>query len=196
MRNPSGNHKKGDSKDTFQTPPYALKPLLPYLSTDAWVWEPACGNCNLLRALTAHGYSHVAGTDIQLSPTQDYFLISGPGDIYEDWHVQITNPPYSRKRAWLQRAFALDKPFALLIQAWFEEWNCSLFHRYDVEILLPLQRINFETPQGYGSGAFFKTMWVTWQLGIGQQITYMDLDPEREEYEAQARAEGRRINIK
>src|SRR5574344_195369 len=37
------------SSDDFQTPPIALKPLLPYLKSDWRIWECACGNGNLVR---------------------------------------------------------------------------------------------------------------------------------------------------
>ena len=37
------------SPDDFQTPPYALDPLLPFLKRDWVVWECACGKGNLVR---------------------------------------------------------------------------------------------------------------------------------------------------
>ncbi len=37
------------------------------------------------------------------------------------------------------------------------------------------KRINFETPNGKGSGSWFATMWVTWKLNLPNQINFVKL---------------------
>ena len=46
----------------FQTPPIALKPLLPYLKRDWLVWECAEGKGNLTKTLIEEGYDVIGGT--------------------------------------------------------------------------------------------------------------------------------------
>lgn len=65
--------------------------------------QPLCklssgGGCNVVR-------SHI-------SEGQDFFSYEP-----EHWDVMISNPPFSKKDAVLQRAYELDKPFALLLPA-------------------------------------------------------------------------------
>jgi len=155
--------------DDFQTPPSAVKPLLPYLDKSWWIWECASGNNNITKFLLERGY-HVLATDIKQG--QDFL------DYYPDSHFDciITNPPYSLKDAFLKRCYLLGKPFALLLplttlegkrQRWLEE--------YGIEIILLDKRVNFETPSGNGSGSWFATAWFTNWLFIGKQLNYANI---------------------
>lgn len=157
---------KTNYQNDFQTPAEALKPLLPYLNR-AWViWECAEGKGNLTKALREEGYE-VIGTDI-LSGND--FLIWQP-DTYD---CIITNPPYSLKQKFLERAYSLHKPFAFLLPLTTFETakRQKLFARYGLEVILLDKRINFETPSGKGSGAWFAVAWFTNKLNIGKQLTF------------------------
>jgi len=57
--------KRRNYSDDFQTPEYAIEPLLPYLRKDWIIWECACGKGNLVRALERRGFK-VMGTDIRI----------------------------------------------------------------------------------------------------------------------------------
>ncbi|KKL14615.1 hypothetical protein LCGC14_2513860 [marine sediment metagenome] len=87
------------SSDDFQTPPHAINPLLPYLSTEWIIWECATGNGNLERALKAAGYS-CYGTDIIYG--QDFLATSVTARGYERDCI-VTNPPYSLKNEFLEQ---------------------------------------------------------------------------------------------
>ena len=121
---------KNISSDDFQTPAFALSPLLPYLDKNKVIWECASGNGNLANALKNLGYKVVA-TDI--SEGKD-FLSYAP-DYYD---IILTNPPYSLKNEFLARAYSLGKSFALLLPLTFLEtqFRQNLFKRYGIEILL------------------------------------------------------------
>ena len=41
-------NRQGSPND-FQTPPEAIKPLLPYLKKDWLIWECACGKGNIVK---------------------------------------------------------------------------------------------------------------------------------------------------
>jgi len=148
----------------FQTPPIALKPLMPYLS--GRIWECACGEGNLVRELKANGFEVIA-SDIK---TGKDFLTDLPN---VDFSCIVTNPPYSLKDQFLKRCYLLGKPFALLMPlTTLEGKRQQWLEKYGVEIILLDKRLNFETPSGSGTGSWFATAWFTNGLNIGKQISY------------------------
>ena len=129
-----------NGSDEFQTPPDALEPLLPYLRPVWTIWEPACGKGYLVEGLRQAGHE-VIGTD---QKTGNDFLTWQP----DDWHCIVTNPPFSLKNKFLQRAYSLGKPFAFLLPltALESRRRQQLFRDHGVKVLLFDKRINFETP--------------------------------------------------
>lgn len=160
--------RKG-AKDDFQTPPEALKPLLPYIKKSWKVWECAEGNGNLVKAFKKEGYD-VIGTDIL---TGKDFLTYEP----KDYDVIVTNPPYSTKFDFLERAYELGKPFAFLLPLTTLESKKrqQLFDKHGIEVILVDKRINFETPNGDGSSSWFATAWFTNGLNVGSELTFESL---------------------
>jgi len=165
-----------NSSDDFQTPPIALKPLIPYLKKDWTIWECACGKGNLVNEFTKLGFNVVC-TDI-LQSLHYNFLFYEP-DFYD---CIVTNPPYSKKQEFLERCYRIGKPFALLLPlTTFETYNRQkLFKRYGLEVILFDKRINFKTPSGQGSGSWFATAWFTNWLNIGQQLIFTKLNNEED----------------
>lgn len=155
--------------DDFQIPPEALNPLLPYLKKEWVIWECACSKGNLSNRLKILGYNVIA-TDILIG--QD-FLTYEP----ENYDCIVTNPPYSLKDQFLERAYFLGKPFAFLLPITTLEGKRrqALFVQNGLEIILFNKRINFETPNGHGSSSWFATAWFTNGLKIGRQISWADL---------------------
>lgn len=159
--------------DDFQTPPYALKPLLPYLKKEWTIWEPACGYGFLVDEFERLGYN-VIGSDLYAEPSVD-FLTAEP--LFE-WNCIVTNPPYSLKQQFLERCYQFEKPFALLLPLTTFETRKrqALFEKYGVEVILFDKRINFQTPSKQGSGSWFATAWFTWGLNIGKTLTFEILE--------------------
>lgn len=96
------------------------------------------------------------------------------------WAVQVTNPPYSSKYHWIERSYALDKPFALLMPletlgAWSAQRH---FRKHGVEVLLLNKRVNFYMPNMglSGSGANFPVAWFCWRV-LPAPIIYGDIVP-------------------
>lgn len=164
------------SPDDFQTPPYALDPLLPFLKRDWVVWECACGKGNLVRRLKEKGYS-VIGTDILSG--QDFL-----GFQPDEFDCIVTNPPYKTKNAFLERAYELRKPFAFLMPLTTLETKCrqSLMKEFGVEIILFDKRINFEIPNNAkNSSSWFATAWFTSGLNIGRQLSFANVGEKESE---------------
>ena len=158
--------KNGNSND-FQTPIGALKPLFPFLKKEWLIWECACGKGNLVKGLNEEGFL-TEGTDILMGHN---FLTWKP----EKFDCIITNPPFSLKDKFIERAYDLEKPFAFLLPlTTFEgKKRQALFQMYGLEVILFDKRINFETPSGRGGGSWFMTAWFTNGLNIGKQLTFV-----------------------
>lgn len=159
------------ASDDFQTPGIAIKPLLPFIPKDWLIWECASGRGNLVKEFRNYGYD-VLGTDINMNEIFD-FLTYEP----EDYDVIITNPPFSLKQQFLERAYYLRKPFAFLLPLTTFETakRQKLFKEFGVEVIFFDKRINFETPSGRGSSSWFATAWFTNGLNIGKELTFVEL---------------------
>jgi hypothetical protein len=97
--------------------------------------------------------------------------------VPEHYDCIITNPPFSIKQQFLERAYMLGKPFAFLLPLTTLETKKrqDLFRLYGLEIILLDRRINFFTPSGMVSSAWFATAWFTWGLNIGKQLSFEKL---------------------
>jgi len=143
--------------DDYQTPGYAIEPLIPFLKKDWIIWECACGKGNLVNAFKKRGFK-VIGTDILDGKD---FLKWQP----DKFDCIVTNPPYSLRYQFIKRAYELGKPWAMLMTlTTLEGKRQELFRKYGIELLLLDKRINFETPSGKGSGAWFPVAWFCWKL--------------------------------
>lgn len=161
--------KAASGRDDYQTPPYAVAPLLPYLRRDWRIWEPAQGKGYMVNALRSHGL-RVVGSDVK---TGVDFL----GRRLERFDAVVTNPPYSLKTEFVIRCYELRKPWALLLPLYaFDVKACrSLFRSQGVSVLIPDRRVNYETPHGRGSSADFLSCWFTWGLSLPSSLTFASL---------------------
>lgn len=163
---------KHGSPNDFQTPPQALAPLLPYLKPGWPIWECAAGKGNLVKELQRAGHTVIA-SDIL---TGQDFLTWRPEEPYA---CIITNPPYSLKQQFLERCYALERPFALLLPltTFDTRKRQALFEKHGVQLVFFDKRINFETPDGKGKGAWFMTAWFTWGLDLPKTLNFVRLLP-------------------
>lgn len=156
--------------DDFQTPPEALAPLLPYLHRDWVIWECAAGEGSLYCELLRQGYRATA-SDVIYDARQDFLSWSPP-----KYDCVVTNPPFSLKQEFLERVYALGKPFALLLPltALETKKRQDLFKRFGIEIILFDKRVNFSVPGGkQQTGSWFATAWFTNGLNIGRELTFV-----------------------
>ena len=164
---------KQGSPDDYQTPPQALRPLLPFLKKDWTIWEPAAGSGYLADKLEQLGFGVIA-TD-KFYDKEDVawdFLTDKP----PYWDCIITNPPFSKKQQFLQRCYELGTPFALLLPLTTFETakRQNLFKEHGLEVIFFDKRVNFETPNKIAnSSSWFATAWFTWGLNIGKELTFV-----------------------
>lgn len=85
--------------ELYQTPPWVLDVLASHISLEGLsVWEPACGEGQMVRAIEMHG-AHVTATDLHeygFDGQADAFDFLSPMPRTQEFYFDsiITNPPY------------------------------------------------------------------------------------------------------
>ena len=163
-----GYKKAKGRSDIFQTPRVAIEPIVQFIPQDYSIWEPACGNGNIVNFFIEKNYE-VLGTDLQMG--YDFF------ENEVDASCIITNPPYSIKDAWIKRCYELEKPFMLLLPITALEGikRQKLYKDNGIQLILFNRRINYQTPSGNGSGAFFSSAWFCSGFNLPEQLNFLEI---------------------
>ena len=169
-------------RDTFQTPNYATELLIPFIPKDIKnIWEPAAGENKIVHVLEEHGYS-VFASDIRdplncLHDANVNFLTQDFDIGILGLECIITNPPFSVKAEFIERAFEYGVPFAFLINADYSGQQIDWI-RKGCEKIIPTRRIDYITPTGRNgdtSASQFHSMWLTYGFGLGKTETFVEL---------------------
>jgi hypothetical protein len=168
MANEGGNKRpfpNSDPSDDYDTPGYAFDLLQPYLPKDITVFEGAWGRGVLAGHIERAGYRVIG------DPAWD-FLTTNP----DGWEMLVTNFPYSRKDEFLTRAYALGKPFALLmpIEALGGQRRVALYQQHRIELLVPDKRINYLMDGKPTEAVAFHSAWFCWRLQLPSQVTFVE----------------------
>ncbi len=144
--------------DEIWTPFEALEPVLPYIPNKAKIWDCAPGSGQLVKLLKKSKH-------ITVKWSGDFLT----GDSPKKWDLIVTNPPYSIKHLFLERAAELDKPWAMLLPVTtLGVRRCQRFLA-DAEVIFLPKRIDFTQ----GGAPWFAVCWITHGLSIGQQMTFL-----------------------
>lgn len=169
-RQKQGRRSKSDN---YQTPAYALEPLIPWIPKEWTIWECACGDELLADELATLGFGTIR-TDIiprgySFGPRD--FLSYEPGNDYD---VIVTNPPYSLKDEFIARCYELGKPWALLmkITALEGKKRQAMYRKHGLQMIFMDKRVNYITPHGGNSGAWFASSWFTWGLNLPSDMIF------------------------
>jgi hypothetical protein len=162
--------KKSNRSNIFQTDKEDVRILTPYLPKRNRIWEPACGEGQIVDFLKGEGYD-VVGTDILSGFDFLSTLAEQP-----DYDIIITNPPFSIKDQWIERCYATGKPFALLmpITAFDSIDRRRMFNKNGIQLLLPDRRAVFTTPSGKVGGSWFYAAWFCHGMNLPQQLTFVE----------------------
>lgn len=162
LANKSAEDRSGT--DFYPTPPEATIALMNFLSLpqDTIIWEPACGEGHMSKAIEGLGYT-VISTELN----QTGYGLNGVDfldcDVPECSWI-ITNPPFKESVAFINRATELRKPFAYLLksQYWHARNKTALFNGYRPKYVLPLNwRPDFHFGKKGGSPTM-ECLWVVW----------------------------------
>lgn len=151
--------------DEFGTPEYAFKILEPYLKKEWIIWETAKGSGLLVNHLRKAGFNVFATDDFlnQIACPQNPFCI-------------VTNPPFSLKEEFLEKCYNWKVPFALLMPLTALEGikRQKMYKEHGIQIILPNRRINFLTPSGKKSSAYFVSAWFCYGLNLPNDLNFVE----------------------
>jgi hypothetical protein len=168
--------------DHFDTPDYAVYPLLRYLDPAWMVWEPTdtTGKSRIAAVLRKHG-----NMVISTGQGKADFLKDDPGFRFD---CIITNPPYSIKDDFIFRAMALRTPFAFLLPLTALEGvrRSSMFRDMGKKfgVLVLDRRVEFT-----GGSVWFNTSWFCYGI-LPQQLIFAELEKEKEADETRGWEDG------
>ena len=160
----------GGSNDECYTPDYGVKPILKYIPEDAIVWCPFdTAESEFVKQIEKQNevtYSHI-GTG------RDFFE-------YEpfEWDVMVSNPPFTNKRKYFERALSFNKPFALIMtNTWLNDSAPKqLFMDKDLQLLMFDKRMKFISPDGRNNDKItFSSSYYCWNM-LPKQIVMETLD--------------------
>ena len=132
--------------DECYTPAYAVQPILEYIPKDAVVWCP-------FDTVDSEFVKLISQTNVvvnsHLESGKDFFEYEP-----QQWDIIVSNPPFTNKRAFFQRALDLGKPFALLMaNTWLNDRApMQLFEERGLQLLLLDRRTEFVQPNAAVSG--------------------------------------------
>lgn len=168
--------------DFYVTPPEVTLALLHYLEErgrlkrDDIIWDPACGDGAMVRAILSAGYI-CFGTDIvpQGSYEHDEPIDFLKGNMYAAQWI-ITNPPFSKSVEFIRKAASMRVPFAFLLktQYWHSASRLPLFREIRPTDVLPLTwRPDFK---GNSRTGLMDFVWVVWDANHPRFTIYEPLE--------------------
>lgn len=184
--------------------------LIPFIPENILcVWECACGSGKITKRLElCDKHYTVVSTDLRGKDTgfnsSQYgnFLTDPLPEIFKFYGFNdlaiITNPPYSVKEQFIDKAFEYNVPFAFLINADYSGLQISWIKR-GCEKIIPNRRISYLTPDMLNrvnkgeqsnylnvsdipgkvlkkyTASQFHSMWLTHGFGLGATEIFVDL---------------------
>lgn len=145
--------------DECYTPDYGVAPILKYISPKSTVWCPFdTAESEFVKQISKQNkvvFSHIdAG--------QDFFEYE---PIY--WDVIISNPPFTQKRKYFERALSFNKPFALIMtNTWLNDSAPKqLFAEKDLQLLMFDKRMKFKSADGRDNSKItFSSSYYCWNF--------------------------------
>lgn len=133
---------QGKNDECF-TPAYGVKPILKYIPPKAIVWCPFDTEdsefVKQIRKQNKVVYTHISTGHNFLEDTPKF-----------KWDVIVSNPPFTNKRKFLEKALSFEKPFALIMtNTWLNDSAPKqLFREKELQLLMFDKRMNFNNKEG------------------------------------------------
>jgi hypothetical protein len=157
------------NNDECYTPSYGVTPILKYIPKDALVWCPFdTPKSEFVKQIGKQNeviYSHI-------NDGQDFLTFEPPV-----WDVIISNPPFTKKRKFFERALFFNKPFALIMtNTWLNDSAPKqLFKEKDLQLLMFDKRMKFHSPDGrFNDKITFSSSYYCWNF-LPKQIIMEEL---------------------
>ena len=161
-------YSKGNN-DEMYTPAYGVEPILEYIPERAIVWCPFDKeHSEFVKQVSKQNpvvHSH-------LNDGKDFFLYEP-----DEWDVIVSNPPFTKKRKFFERALSFNKPFALIMaNTWLNDSAPKqLFKDRELQLLMFDKRMRFASPDGRDNSKItFSSSYYCWNF-LPKQIIMKDL---------------------
>ena len=134
-------YSKGNNDECY-TPAYGVSPIIKYIPEGAIVWCPFDKEESEFVKQISQTHTVVRS---HLDDGQDFFTYEP-----ENWDVIVSNPPFTNKRLFFERALSFNKPFALIMtNTWLNDSAPKqLFSDKDLQLLMFDKRMKFVSPDG------------------------------------------------
>ena len=171
--------------DEAYTPSYGVKPILKYIPEGATVWCP-------FDKVESEFVQQISKTNpivmSHLDCGQD-FLTWEP-EVH--WDVIVSNPPFTNKKKYFERALSFNKPFALIMSnTWLNDAApIRLFKDRELQLLMFDKRMKFISPDGRDNSKItFSSSYYCWNF-LPQQIIMEQLDMPKRKLAQRTRSEA------
>jgi hypothetical protein len=166
-------------RDVFQTPNYATKLLIPFIPNNITaIWECSSGEGKISNVLIKEKDYIVENSDLKYGESHNFLTANFPEKLNKAESCIITNPPYSLKYKFVERAILHDVPFAFLIPFDLSKTLIEFFDKYNCQAIVPTRRVDYITPtgkEGKASSSQFHSVWLTRYFNLPQQLNFVDL---------------------
>jgi len=162
-------YSSGDNDECY-TPLYGVIPILKYIPDGAIVWCP-------FDTKDSYFVKEISKTNIV-----EYSHISAGQDFFDyepqSWDVIVSNPPFTNKRKFFERALSFNKPFALIMtNTWLNDSAPKqLFKEKELQLLMFDKRMKFYSPDGRPNDKItFSSSYYCWNF-LPKQIVMEELN--------------------
>ena len=132
------------NNDECYTPDYGVEPILKYIPKDATVWCPFDTEESQFVIQISKQNKVIRS---HLESGQDFFDYEP-----DEWDMIVSNPPFTDKRKFFERALSFNKPFALIMtNTWLNDSapkQLFMEHNKDLQLLMFDKRMEFNQSDG------------------------------------------------
>ena len=142
--------------DELYTPRYAVLPLVKYVSKQLKIVLPFDSKeSEYYKVFNELGYNI---TCLHLKNGEDFFL-----NMFDEYDIIISNPPFSIKDKILERLYLINKPFIMLLPltALSGIKRVGMFKKFGLDLIVFDKRINFIINGKQSKGNWFASAYFT-----------------------------------
>ena len=157
--NPTDTMYSAGKNDECYTPAYGVTPILKYIPKNAKVWCPFDTEDSEFVKQISNTHSVIRS---HINDGKDFLT-------YEPfhWDVIVSNPPFTNKRKFFERALSFNKPFALIMtNTWLNDSAPKqLFRDKQLQLLMFDKRMEFIQRDGTVNGKItFSSSYYCWNF--------------------------------
>ena len=145
--------------DELYTPKNAVLPLVKYINKSLKIVLPFDSKkSEYYKVFKELGYNI---TCLHLDNGEDFFL-----NMFDEYDIIISNPPFSIKDQILERLYLIDKPFIMLLPltALSGIKRVSMFKKFGLDLIVFDKRINYIIRGKQSKGNWFASAYFTYKV--------------------------------